>query len=159
MFVHMTGGEVDLEGDVGAIGRLTAGKDGVLLDLQGQRFAGAIVPTVTHMVLALGSTEAKVEAIANDAVILQHLDSALDQMGGSLVSGQAAEALMAFRDVEVELDEEGGEDGDAGGDGSAPKASAAGGSRGGKGKGAAGHEFFGTRRTNTTKSRKSKKKR
>lgn len=166
MLVHLSGGEVDLEGDVGAIGRLTAGQDGVLLDLQGQRFAGAIVPTVTHMVLALGGGEAKVEAIASDAVLLQHLDSALDQMGGALVSGQAAEALMAFNDVELELGAAGAAT-EANGEGT--RAEGANSSTAGKGhakgkgsgvkKGKAGHEFFGTRRTNTGKARRTKKRR
>lgn len=148
-FVHMTGGEVDLEGDVGAIGRLTTASDGVLLDLQGQRFAGAVVPCCTHLVLALGTSEARVEAIASDAVLLQHVDSAFDSMGGALVSGHEVERLLAFEDVEqAPPPSAAGADGEVQGAavlaGSAAK-SATKRRKGGK------HEFFGTRRTSTTK--------
>lgn len=148
--VHMTGGEVDLEGDVGAIGRLTTASDGILLDLQGQRFAGAIVPCCTHLVLALGTSEARVEAMASDAVLLQHVDSAFDSMGGALVSGHEVERLLAFEDVE-----QAPPPGAAGAETDGASESAAQASGGAKSvtkrrKGSK-HEFFGTRRTNTSK--------
>ncbi|KAA0154314.1 hypothetical protein FNF27_06727 [Cafeteria roenbergensis] len=145
----MTGGEVDLEGDVGAIGRLTTASDGVLLDLQGQRFAGAIVPCCTHLVLALGATEARVEAMASDAVLLQHVDSAFDSMGGALVSGHEVERLLAFEDVEqAPPPSAAGADGDVVADSAAQASGAKTAAKRRKGR---KHEFFGTRRTSTTK--------
>jgi len=155
--VHMSGGEVDLEGDVGAIGRLTAASDGILLDLQGQRFAGAIVPCCTHLVLALGPSEAKVEVLSSDAVLLRHVSSAFDQMGASLVSGHEVETLLAFEDVEHAGRAGAGAEGDAGAEAGDEAGQAKGAAKArGKGKGKR-HEFFGTRRTSTAKG-KSKRK-
>ena len=46
----------DLSGDVGAVGRLTATRSGVILDLQGHRYAGSIVPCCTHLVVGISAS-------------------------------------------------------------------------------------------------------
>jgi hypothetical protein len=157
MFVHLTGGQVDLEGDVGAIGRLTVTSEGVLVDLQGHMYAGAIVPTCTQLVLALGPTEAKVEAIASDAVLLTHVDSSFDRMGASLVSGSdALEQMLTFEDVHAASSS----GRVAGGESDAEEASAAKTKKRGKGTASSKSsqgvknrlpKFFGSRRTAATK--------
>ncbi len=45
---------IDLSGDVGAVGRLTTSSSGVILDLQGHRYAGNFVPCHSHLVVNLG---------------------------------------------------------------------------------------------------------
>ena len=45
---------IDLSGDVGAVGRLTTSSSGVILDLQGHRYAGNFVPCHSHLVVNVG---------------------------------------------------------------------------------------------------------
>ena len=45
---------IDLSGDVGAVGRMTTSSSGVILDLQGHRYAGNFVPCHSYLVVSLG---------------------------------------------------------------------------------------------------------
>ncbi|RYE82193.1 MAG: hypothetical protein EOO65_05815 [Methanosarcinales archaeon] len=59
--VQMEDGSIDVSGDIGAVGRLTALPNStLLLDLKGHQYAGTIIPCNTFMVAALGPTEARV---------------------------------------------------------------------------------------------------
>ena len=98
------GDAFDVSGDVGAVGRLTSSKSGLILDLQGHRYAGTIVPCATHLVVGIGKSEAKVESIVNDFVQLEHLESVIGAMGGALQGGEGEGStiaqLLSFADVD-----------------------------------------------------------
>lgn len=91
----------DVRGDTGAVGRLLATKEGVVLDLQGHRYAGHIMPTCTHMVVSITGKEARIESVVNDIVSTQHLTDVLASIGGSLTAGNEDLAQLAtFADVD-----------------------------------------------------------
>ncbi len=90
---------LDFSGDVGAVGRLTASSSGIILDLQGHRYAGSLVPSNSSLVVSLsklaiciaarpgtvlfaGASEAKVEHVCNEFVQLEHLENVIARMGG-----------------------------------------------------------------------------
>ncbi|GBG77618.1 hypothetical protein CBR_g24064 [Chara braunii] len=67
---------LDLSGDVGAVGRFSmrdAGEDGetLLLDIKGTVYKALILPSTTCFVVNVGATEAKIESIMNDFMLLQ----------------------------------------------------------------------------------------
>ncbi|KAL2634770.1 hypothetical protein R1flu_006249 [Riccia fluitans] len=65
---------LDLSGDMGAVGRFTVtgrGDGELSLDLKGVIYKTTIVPSNTFLVVNVGQTEAKVEAIMNDFIQLQ----------------------------------------------------------------------------------------
>ena len=83
------GESVDLEGDVGVVGRLLSDPSakytsGVKVDLKGVIYDAKILPTpASIVVLAVNQTEAKVECIANDYVQLRR-DVTANNVGGTL---------------------------------------------------------------------------
>lgn len=94
---------IELSGDVGAVGRLTASHSGVILDLQGHRYAGSFIPCHSHLIVSLGklsasvgasvhvlnqkffsgANEAKVEHVCQEFVQLEHLENVIARMGGT----------------------------------------------------------------------------
>lgn len=85
------GEAVDLEGDVGVVGRLLSdnsdkSKSGLQVDLKGVIYNARVLPTPASIViLAVSQTEAKVEFIANDYVQLREDPHA--NMGGGTLDG------------------------------------------------------------------------
>ena len=118
-----TGEAVDLEGDVGVVGRLLTESASVQMDLKGVVYDARILPTPTSIViLAVNATEAKVESVSNDYVQLR-VDAGANNMGGAtldgylgadsddetergVVGGAASAAVRAMGDVSD--DEDGG---------------------------------------------------
>mmetsp|Transcript_20878 Transcript_20878/g.49663 ORF Transcript_20878/g.49663 Transcript_20878/m.49663 type:complete len:289 (+) Transcript_20878:17-883(+) len=72
---------LDFEGDSGVIGTLkTQEKDSTLqLDVKGQLFEGAILPCSTMMLMDVGATEMRVEAVMNDFVQLTAIANPHDE--------------------------------------------------------------------------------
>lgn len=134
-----TGEAVDLEGDVGVVGRLLTESASVQMDLKGVVYDARILPTPTSIViLAVNATEAKVESVSNDYVQLR-VDAGANNMGGAtldgylgadsddetergVVGGAASAAVRAMGDVSD--DEDGGKRkrGGSGGGGGGGKA-------------------------------------
>lgn len=74
VLLECEGDALDVSGDVGAVGRISlpANHDNdFLLDLKGIIYKATIVPSNTFLVVNVGQSEAKVEAIMNDFVQLQ----------------------------------------------------------------------------------------
>uniref|UniRef100_A0A6T8NSN5 DNA-binding protein BIN4 n=1 Tax=Hemiselmis andersenii TaxID=464988 RepID=A0A6T8NSN5_HEMAN len=61
----------DVEGDSGVIGTLKSSEAALQLDIKGQLFEGSIVPCNTMMLVDLGASECRVEAVMNDFVQLK----------------------------------------------------------------------------------------
>jgi len=81
------GEAVDLEGDVGVVGRLLTESASVQMDLKGVVYDARILPTPTSIViLAVNATEAKVESVSNDYVQLR-VDASANNMGGATLDG------------------------------------------------------------------------
>ena len=132
-----TGEAVDLEGDVGVVGRLLTESASVQMDLKGVVYDARILPTPTSVViLAVNATEAKVESVSNDFVQLR-ADASANNMGGAtldgylgadsddeaergVVGGAASAAVRAMGDVSD--DEDGGKRKRGGGGGGGGKA-------------------------------------
>ena len=132
-----TGEAVDLEGDVGVVGRLLTESASVQMDLKGVVYDARILPTPTSIViLAVNATEAKVESVSNDFVQLR-ADASANNMGGAtldgylgadsddeaergVVGGAASAAVRAMGDVSD--DEDGGKRKRGGGGGGGGKA-------------------------------------
>ena len=132
-----TGEAVDLEGDVGVVGRLLTESASVQMDLKGVVYDARILPTPTSIViLAVNATEAKVESVSNDYVQLR-VDAGANNMGGAtldgylgadsddeaergVVGGAASAAVRAMGDVSD--DEDGGKRKRGGGGGGGGKA-------------------------------------
>ena len=122
-----TGEAVDLEGDVGVVGRLLSESNSMQMDLKGVVYNARILPTPASVViLAVNQTEAKVESVANDFVQLREdpnantagvggtLDGYLgvdsddeDHHVGRVAAGGAASAAVRAMD-DVSDDEAGG---------------------------------------------------
>ena len=132
-----TGEAVDLEGDVGVVGRLLTESSSVQMDLKGVVYDARILPTPTSIViLAVNATEAKVESVCNDYVQLR-VDASANNVGGAtldgylgadsddeaergVVGGAASAAVRAMGDVSD--DEDGGKRKRGGGGGGGGKA-------------------------------------
>ncbi|MCO5571927.1 hypothetical protein L7F22_025678 [Adiantum nelumboides] len=74
VLLECEGDELDVSGDVGAVGRISLSSNhdnDFLLDLKGIIYKATIVPSNTFLVVNVGQSEAKVEAIMNDFVQLQ----------------------------------------------------------------------------------------
>ncbi|GBG80703.1 hypothetical protein CBR_g31160 [Chara braunii] len=74
---------LDLSGDVGSVGRFSvrdAGEDcaALLLDIKGTVYKGSIMSSTTFFVVNVGATEAKLEAIMNDFMLLQEETNIFD---------------------------------------------------------------------------------
>jgi len=82
-----TGEAVDLEGDVGVVGRLlTESEGGMQMDLKGVLYDARILSTPTSIaILAVTATEAKVESVSNDFV--QLFVDATHNSGGTTLDG------------------------------------------------------------------------
>jgi hypothetical protein len=151
-----TGEAVDLEGDVGVVGRLLSDssdkdKSGLQVDLKGIIYNAKILPTPASIViLTVSQTEARIESISNDYVQLRE-DPIANVGGGTLdgylggdsdeedhqvhraaTGGAAAAAVRAMDDVSDDDDD----DDDGGGGGGKRKREGGGG--GGKKLGADG---------------------
>jgi hypothetical protein len=99
-----TGEAVDLEGDVGVVGRLLTESSSVQMDLKGVVYDARILPTPTSIViLAVNATEAKVESVCNDYVQLR-VDASANNVGGATLDGY----LGADSDDEAERGAVGG---------------------------------------------------
>ena len=87
------GDAVDLRGDTGAVGRVTAledERDAVQLDLKGDVFVGEVVPLSgrrTVCVLALGPTDAKIESVFAEFLRVKQTGTVVGAMGGKVVEG------------------------------------------------------------------------
>ena len=150
-----TGEAVDLEGDVGVVGRLLTESASVQMDLKGVVYDARILPTPTSIViLAVNATEAKVESVSNDYVQLR-VDAGANNMGGAtldgylgadsddetergVVGGAASAAVRAMGDVSDDEDggkrkRGGGGGGGGGGKARKPRADGRSASRGGQG--------------------------
>eukprot|EP01138_Halocafeteria_seosinensis_P010369 gb/GECG01010587.1/.p1 GENE.gb/GECG01010587.1/~~gb/GECG01010587.1/.p1 ORF type:complete len:444 (+),score=87.49 gb/GECG01010587.1/:1-1332(+) len=93
---------LDISGDVGSIGRMSTTDKGIILDLQGHRYAGTIVPSLAHMVVGITPKEAKVESVTNDFVQLEHLQNVLEDMKGTMTEGaEDIEELFRVEDVDA----------------------------------------------------------
>ena len=101
---------LNISGDVGSIGRMNTTDNGIILDLQGHRYAGTIAPSLSHMVVGISRwsideasclsvatrfeisgfcllaapKEAKVESVTNDFVQLDHLQNVIEEMKGTM---------------------------------------------------------------------------
>ncbi|KAI5071395.1 hypothetical protein GOP47_0013646 [Adiantum capillus-veneris] len=73
VLLECEGDDLDVSGDVGAVGRInvSANDNDFLLDLKGILYKATIIPSNTFLVVNVGQSEAKVEAIMNDFVQLQ----------------------------------------------------------------------------------------
>ncbi|KAH7315735.1 hypothetical protein KP509_21G063000 [Ceratopteris richardii] len=74
VLLECEGDALDVSGDVGAVGRISLSanhENDFLLDLKGVIYKATIVPSNTFLVVNVGQSEAKVEAIMNDFVQLQ----------------------------------------------------------------------------------------
>ena len=89
--------KVDLSGDMGAVGRLAVAADGsVVIDLQGQRFEGPIVPCCSCAVVGMTASEARIESVVDDFVQLEHVQDVVAHMQrGNAQSASAAAAEAA----------------------------------------------------------------
>lgn len=147
------GEAVDLEGDVGVVGRLLSESNSMQMDLKGVVYNARVLPTPASIViLAVNQTEAKVESVANDFVQLREdpnantagvggtLDGYLgvdsddeDHHVGRVAAGGAASAAVRAMD-DVSDDEAGGKRkrGAGGGGAKARKLGADGKSKAGK---------------------------
>ena len=112
------GEAVDLEGDVGVVGRLLTESTSMQMDLKGVVYDARILQTPCSIViLAVNQTEAKVESVANDFVQLRmdptsmnmhgatldgYLGADSDDEGGALGVGTSA-AIRAMDDSDDEL--------------------------------------------------------
>jgi hypothetical protein len=84
---------LDFEGDSGVIGTLKSTSDSSLqLDIKGQLFEGSVLSSNTMMVVDVGASEVKIEAIMNNFVQLQKIQNPHDD------------------NVDVELSDSGGEE-------------------------------------------------
>lgn len=72
----------------------------VILDLKGMQYAGSIMPSCTALVVGLGPSEAKIEGITSDVLVLEHVQDLLDSLGGALRAGGVDAALLGFEDVD-----------------------------------------------------------
>ena len=160
-----TGEAVDLEGDVGVVGRLLTESTSVQMDLKGVVYDARILPTPTSIViLAVNATEAKVESVSNDFVQLR-MDASANNMGGAtldgylgadsddepergVIGGAASAAVRAMGDVSD--DEDGGK---------RKRGSGSGGSGGGKARKLAADGRSASRGVSKTKPKKKPKKR
>ena len=118
VLVQLEDSKLELEGDVGAIGRLTVlPNEGLILDLKGVQFAGTIVPSCSVMVVGFSGVEARVESVVSDFVQVEHLSNVLESLGGAMTSGLLDPSLLEFEDCgcseagveHLGVDAEGGE--------------------------------------------------
>ena len=66
------GGQTDLTGDVGAVGRWTVSESkDITLDLKGVMYSATIAPSNTMMIINVGEKEAKVESLFSDYIQLR----------------------------------------------------------------------------------------
>jgi hypothetical protein len=83
---------LDLSGDVGAVGRVLVGKDGLSLDVKGTLYSCDLQDTNTVCVVTVGDDEAKITATF-DEVITLHEDNNKFGAGEQLLSGALEEEL------------------------------------------------------------------
>jgi hypothetical protein len=101
MLVQIEDNNLELSGDIGAIGRLTTlPNEGIILDLKGHQYGGSIVPCGSFMVVGFQPKEARVETIISDFVQVEHLANMIDSLTGSLTSGTIDPVLLEFQDVD-----------------------------------------------------------
>ena len=85
MLLEVGAGGPGFEGDTGAVGRLSGaarGGDGdvaLTIDLKGQQFAASVLPCATVMVVGVTATEAKIEAVLDDYVVIEHSRDLLEE--------------------------------------------------------------------------------
>ena len=101
MLVQIEDNNLELSGDIGAIGRLTTlPNEGIILDLKGHQYGGNIIPCGSFMVVGFQPKEARVETIISDFVQVEHLANMIDNLSGSLTSGTIDPVLLQFQDVD-----------------------------------------------------------
>ena len=73
-----------MKGDAGTIGRLRVKNGRLVLDLNGKKLKGRLYPSVTCMVVQIGKTEAKVDAVVDEVCVVADQEDTLQRMEGSL---------------------------------------------------------------------------
>lgn len=82
--------ELDLSGEIGAIGRLRCnGQQDITLDLKGKIYTARILPSASFAVVSVGDKEARVESIMNDFLELKEQGTLFNTE--SIVEGDAIE--------------------------------------------------------------------
>lgn len=79
---------------------MTALPGGVILDLKGMQYSGSIMPCCTALVVGLGSSEAKVEGMTSDVLVLESVRDMIDSLGGALRAGGVDAALLGFENFD-----------------------------------------------------------
>lgn len=67
LLLEMTDEDMDFASDTGAIGRFFVTNDNVRLDIKGRQYETTLFPCCSALVLTLGKSEARVEAVIDEA--------------------------------------------------------------------------------------------
>ncbi|KAL0248820.1 hypothetical protein GEMRC1_004054 [Eukaryota sp. GEM-RC1] len=68
-----------VSGDIGCIGRLKVSKSDILLDVKGHMYSSKIVPCRSLLLLNVGGTDAKIEAVMNSFLDCTYTGNILTQ--------------------------------------------------------------------------------
>ena len=92
LLVQLNDSRVDFQNDTGVIGRVSAQKRALTMDLKGHRFTGHIRPCASLLVVGVTGGEAKVEAIMDEFCELSDQTNIVEQMSGRLIRGTMSKA-------------------------------------------------------------------
>jgi hypothetical protein len=92
LLVQLNDSTVDFQNDTGVIGRVSAQKRALTMDLKGHRFTGHIRPCASLLVVGVTGGEAKVEAIMDEFCELSDQTNIVEQMSGRLIRGTMSKA-------------------------------------------------------------------
>lgn len=88
ILVQLEDSNLDLSGDVGAVGRLHCKtNDTLMLDIKGHQYTGDIVPCASFMIVSMTPTEAKVDAVLNDFCQISRKKNVFDSLKGVVTQG------------------------------------------------------------------------